>query len=88
MFGEKYVDRLFLYLMSVPGRDILSLSGRRYGDALDKFEPNDLNGAAVPHPKVFDELSERDVAKVVSETERKNKVPSWVDTFFERLKVS
>ena len=88
MFGEKYVDRLFLYLASAPGRDIISLSGRRYGDALDKFEPNDLNGALVPHPKVFDELSEKDVARVVSEAERKNKMSSWVDTFFERLKVS
>ena len=84
--GERYIDQLFLYLMSAPGRDIVSLSGRRYGDALDKFEPNDLNSAIVPHPRMFDELSDKDIASAISETEKKHKVPRWVDEFFKKLK--
>ena len=36
IWGEKYIDHLFLYLQSA-GREISSLSMRRYGDALDKF---------------------------------------------------
>jgi adenine-specific DNA-methyltransferase len=81
-----YLDYLFLYLASTSGRDIVSLSVRRYGDALDKFEPNDLNNALVPSQQVFDELSTREVAKAVHYTERTGKTPDWIDAFFERLK--
>ena len=53
---DSYVDWLFLYLHSGVGRRLLSLSKRRYGNALDKFEPNDLNGALVPTRAYFDSL--------------------------------
>ena len=85
-FGMTYLDHLFLYLASSSGRDIVSLSVRRYGDALDKFEPNDLNNALVPGQQVFDELSAKEVAKAVRYTERTGKTPDWIDAFFERLK--
>lgn len=52
----KYVDWLFLYLQSSVGRKILSLSKRKYGNLLDKFEPNDLNSAMVPSREFFDSL--------------------------------
>lgn len=85
--GWKYVDHLFLYLASQSGRDIVSLSGRRYGDALDKFEPNDLNGAPVPHFRLFDELSAGDVAEALAHAEKRARMPDWVDEFFRKLKV-
>ena len=84
--GERYIDQLFLYLASSSGRDIVSLSKRRYGDALDKFEPNDLNNALAPHPRVLDELSPGDVEKAVSCAEKTCGLPGWADSFFDRLK--
>ena len=85
--GKQYIDHLFLYLASASGQDIVLLSKRRYGDALDKFEPNDLNNALVPNPQVFDMLSIRDVEKAVSYAEETWKIPNWVNRFFERLKI-
>ena len=84
--GERYIDQLFLYLASVSGQDIVLLSKRRYGDELDKFEPNDLNNALVPSPQVLDELSARKAEKAVCHAENTGKIPSWVDRSFERLK--
>ncbi|MBO7483113.1 MAG: SAM-dependent DNA methyltransferase [Kiritimatiellae bacterium] len=55
---DAYVDWLFLYLHSGVGRKLLSLSKRRYGNALDKFEPNDLNDALVPTRAFFDSLGQ------------------------------
>ena len=73
IFGMAYLDHLFLYLASSSGRDIISLSVRRYGDALDKFEPNDLNNALVPSQQVFDELSTKEVTKAVRYAEKNGK---------------
>lgn len=53
---QGYVDWIFLYLLSSPGRKILSLSKRTYGNSLDKFEPNDLNSALVPSREFFDSI--------------------------------
>jgi len=62
LFGLNYVSHLFLYFLSQAGREIIGLSMRTYGDALDKFEPNDLNNALVPMPQSFDTISEEEVA--------------------------
>jgi adenine-specific DNA-methyltransferase len=56
LFGRPFVDRLFLYFQSQSARKILSLSLRRYGDSLDKFEPNDLNEALAPSPSYLDAI--------------------------------
>ena len=85
-FGVEYVDRLFLYLASNPGRSIMALSARRYGDSLDKFEPNDLNGALAPCPQLLDQLPAGDVARALSCTRETGKTPKWVDDFFEVLR--
>ena len=50
----KYVDWIYLYLLSDVGHSILSLSKRKYGNSLEKFEPNDLNDAYVPCQAYFD----------------------------------
>lgn len=86
VFGNLYIDQLFLYLASTAGQDIVLLSKRRYGDALDKFEPNDLNNAIAPAPHVFDELSTGDVEDAVSHAKEICEIPDWVDGFFKRLK--
>ena len=85
-FGNLYIDQLFLYLASATGQDIVALSRRRYGDALDKFEPNDLNNAVVPAPHVFDEFTPRDVEDAVSHAKEICEIPDWVNGFFKTLK--
>jgi len=57
LFGQQFVDRLFLYFQSRTARAILRLSMRQYGDNLDKFEPNDLNGAFAPSPDYLAAIS-------------------------------
>ena len=65
LFGSDYVNHIFLYLSSKIGRKLLSLSMRKYGDDLDKFEPNDLNSAFVPSPEVFDCFTNKDIADAI-----------------------
>ena len=88
VFGMAHVDRLFLYLLSSAGREIVSLSSRRYGDALDKFEPNDLNGAAVPCPGLLEELSPEVVKRAMAHVADAGEVPASVDSHFARLKAA
>ena len=83
--GQKHLDRLFLYLASDPGRGIVALSSRKYGGALDKFEPNDLNSALVPQPQVLEKLSVKDVADALSEVEKTCRTPDWVNRFFGKM---
>jgi adenine-specific DNA-methyltransferase len=61
LLGIKYLHRLFLYFLSKAGREIIGLCMRKYGDALDKFEPNDLNAAFVLTPTSFDMISNEEV---------------------------
>ena len=87
LFGMKYLDHLFLYLASDSGRAIISLSKRKYGDALDKFEPNDLNDALVPSPKILDALSKDEVGNAILHTKKTGRIPAEIDDFFGKLKI-
>ena len=84
--GLKYLDHIFLYLSSAVGQEIISLSMRRYGDGLNKFEPNDLNSALVPSPDVFDELSLSDVNKALEHLDETGTTPSSIESYFEKMK--
>ena len=85
LFGSLYTDRLFLYLMSDAGREIVSLSNREYGDKLDKFEPNDLNGALAPDPSWFDAIDEADVAESMAQVEATGVLPDKINARFAAL---
>jgi len=87
LFGSQYINHLFLYLLSEAGRSILSLSMRKYGDSLDKFEPNDLNSALVPKPDYFDCLAMKKVDLAINHIEKTGLVPNFVDDFFAELKI-
>lgn len=63
ILGDRYIDHLFIYFLSGAGRAIISLRMRRYGGALDKFEPNDLNKAMCPSVEWLDQISLLDVQK-------------------------
>jgi adenine-specific DNA-methyltransferase len=85
LIGTKYVRHLFLYLHSAAGREIVSLSLRKYGDALDKFEPNDLNSAHVPTPDEFDRLSTAEIAAALECARRGQDLPASIEKLFRRM---
>lgn len=74
--GQSYINRLFIYLMSNIGQDVMMVNKRKYGGNLDKFEPSDLNDGGCPSMNQFDRFSEAEalavieVAKVDQETAR------------------
>ena len=88
LFGRRYLERLFLYLLSETGREIISLSMRKYGDSLDKFEPNDLNVALAPSPDFFSSMPAAKVFEAVKAVVETQQLPQWVEDFFAPLKIS
>jgi adenine-specific DNA-methyltransferase len=85
LFGSPYVIHLFLYLLSRTGRNVLSLAMRNYGDALDKFEPNDLNGALVPAPEVFAAITNIHISKELDHVEHCGVVTDQLEEIFESM---
>ena len=86
LLGAMYVEHLFLYLSSQTGRLIIARSMRQYGRALDKFEPNDLNGALVPTAAFFATISKEEVAAAVRSLEENGALPEWIEAVFAPLK--
>ena len=85
MFGDAYIDRLFLYFNSRAARRILSMSMRRYGDGLDKFEPNDLNLGLAPSFSWFDGLPTEMVRDALTKVAAGEDVPSGLENRFSEL---
>ena len=85
MSGQHYLDRLFLYFASQPGRNVMALSVRKYGDALDKFEPNDLNHALVPSEAALDRLGNFAVEHAIGYVEDNDCVPEYINDFFGEI---
>lgn len=83
--GIDRVQHLFLYLSSKVGRSIISLSMRKYGDSLDKFEPNDLNNALVPSPEAFSLIPQEQVTEAIQVMEKTGCVPENIENFFEAI---
>ena len=65
---------------------MLSLSNRKYGDGLEKYEPNDLNDALVPNQQVLDGLTNDDVDVAMQYTKKYGQTPKWINNYFEQLK--
>lgn len=85
LFGHRYVEHLFLYFSSKTGRQIVSLFMRKYGDSLDKFEPNDLNQSLVPAPDFFASIPKGQVTEAVAVVQKTRQVPQWVEGVFAPL---
>lgn len=83
--GIDRIPHLFLYLSSKIGRGIVSLSIRKYGDSLDKFEPNDLNNALVPSPEAFNLIPQEQVTEAIQVMEKTGCVPKSIEDFFEMI---
>ena len=86
LFGLRYVSHLFLYMLSKTGREIIGLSMRKYGDALDKFEPNDLNSANVPKPDFFDKITAEEVEYGIRAVSLEGVLPKELEERFAQLK--
>ena len=59
---------------------------RRYGDGLNKFEPNDLNSALVPTPDIFDQIPPSDIASALESLRETGTTPDYIESFFEKMK--
>jgi len=88
LFGASFVDHLFLYLMSATGRQIAGRNIRKYGDSLDKFEPNDLNQALAPSSEWFSaNLSKQLVREEMEQVREIGKISPHVEHIFAALLV-
>lgn len=85
LFGQTLVDALFLYFQSRAARRLLELNMRRYGELLDKFEPNDLNRALAPSVSWFAKLPPDAVSKALESCCNDNVFPDFMDDLFDEL---
>lgn len=65
MFGESLVNKIFVYMLSDIGQEIIKSNKRSYGDSLDKFEPGDLNDTLFPNQSQFEMISENEAEKIM-----------------------
>ncbi len=65
LFGDRYLNRLFVYLISDLGQKILRTNKRQYGNNLDKFEPSDLNEGNCPTIAQFEQVLESDAIAII-----------------------
>ena len=65
VFGARLVDKLFVYLLSDWGQEVLKTNKRSYGNDLDKFEPGDLNDCLCPSQAQLELLDDSAVADIV-----------------------
>jgi adenine-specific DNA-methyltransferase len=65
IFGKRYLNRLFIYLLSDHGQEIIKMNKRSYGDSLDKLEPGDLNDCLCPNEDQFNMIDEQEAQNVI-----------------------
>jgi len=58
---------------------------RKYGDSLDKFEPNDLNNALVPSPEWFLTVPLEEISQEIENLKISNTLSTKTETLFESL---
>lgn len=85
LFGRHRIDVLFLYLLSNVGHLILSSSMRKYGNNLNKFEPNDLNKAFVPSEDYLDNIPVACIHELMRRVAAGDDVMDEIDSLFKPL---
>ena len=65
LFGEREIDKLFVYLLSNIGQSTLELNKRSYGENLNKLEPGDLNECYCPSQDQFALIQQKEVEKII-----------------------
>lgn len=66
MFGAPLINKLFVYLLSDVGQNIIKTNKRSYGDDLDKFEPGDLNECLCPGQYQFSMIDEKEAVTIIN----------------------
>ncbi len=79
------IDSLFLFLFSDVGHKILACSSRKYGNQLDKYEPNDLNKAFVPSEAFLDNIPVETVKALMSRLRHGEDIRVSLNQIFETL---
>jgi len=74
MFGEQLTNKLFVYLLSDIGQEILKTNKRSYGDELDKFEPGDLNDSLCPNQNQFAMIGDGEAENVIDKARSDEKL--------------
>jgi adenine-specific DNA-methyltransferase len=82
IFGVNYIDHLFLYFLSSAGKYLLSQNMRKYGDSLDKFEPNDLNNVLCPSIEWFEGIKEDEVKREIDYVRGCGRISEKLDRLF------
>jgi adenine-specific DNA-methyltransferase len=65
IFGKQLLNKLFVYLLSNIGQDIIRINKRSYGNNLDKFEPGDINSSLCPNPYQLEMIDNEEAINVV-----------------------
>ncbi len=65
LFGNNIINKLFIYLISDIGQNIIKMNKRSYGNNLDKFEPGDLNNSFCPNIEQFNSIDEQKVDEII-----------------------
>lgn len=65
IFGQQLVNKLFAYLLSDVGQQIIRINKRSYGNKLEKFEPGDLNDSLCPNQKQLEMIDDESAGKVI-----------------------
>jgi adenine-specific DNA-methyltransferase len=86
MFGQKYINRLFVYFISRIGQEIIKTNKRKYGNGLDKFEPGDLNSCLCPSMEQFNLFDEEHAMAIIEMAKTdENKALIMADEVIEKI---
>ena len=88
LFGNIYIDALFLYLYSRTGHKILSSAKREYGNKLAKFEPNDLNNAMVPTESFLSSIPQYKIEELLMNLRKGIDIQPDLDEMFQPLLIA
>ncbi|MDJ0582609.1 N-6 DNA methylase [Crocosphaera sp.] len=65
ILGHNLIDKLFIYLISDLGQEIIKMNKRSYGNNLDKFEPRDLNNSYCPNMEQFNSIQQQEIREII-----------------------
>lgn len=86
MFGQRYINRLFIYFISRVGQEIIQKNKRKYGGDLDKFEPGDLNNCLCPSMEQFSLFEEESAIEIIKTAKTdENKALQIADEVIEKI---
>ena len=83
---ESYIDKLFLFLNSDLGFQMINRNKRVYGNKLSKFEPNDLKSVLVPSTHKLDLLSNDFVQAEIKNILEKGSLSAYAQGVFYKMK--